>query len=60
MRAPRISSSLKKMKIPAIKGGTVPMPKIQQMRGKGENAGGLPNDLKKLFPKSSSAKKIKF
>lgn len=60
MKAPRISSSLKKMKIPAIKGGTVPMPKIQQMRGKGENAGGLPNDLKKLFPKSSSAKKIKF
>lgn len=60
MKAPRISSSLKKMRVPAVKGGSVPMPKIQQMRGKGQNVGGLPNDLKKLFPKSSSAKKPKF
>lgn len=35
-----------------VKGGEVPMPKISQIRGKGMNAGGSPNDLKKLFPKS--------
>ncbi len=34
-----------------IKGGEVPMPKISQLRGKGMNAGGLPNNLKKSFPK---------
>ena len=38
----------------AIKGGTVPMPKMSQIRGKGMNAGGSPNDTKRLLPKSSS------
>lgn len=37
----------------AIIGGTVSTPKVSQLRGKGQNAGGSPNDLKKLFPKSS-------
>ena len=54
IKVPKIS--IKKPRIPAVKGGTVAMPKIQQMRGKGENAGGLPNDLRKLFRKSSTAK----
>lgn len=36
----------------AIKGGEVPTPKVQQLRGKGQNAGGSPNDPKRLFPKS--------
>lgn len=35
-----------------VKDGEVPMPKLSQIRGKGMNAGGSPNDLKKLFPKS--------
>lgn len=44
----------------AIKGGEVPSPKIEQLRGRGQNAGGSPNDLKRLFPKSSrSAPKTK-
>ena len=55
IKAPKIS--MKKMRVPAVKGGAVPAPKIQMMRGKGANAGGLPNDLKKLFPKSSTAKR---
>ncbi len=54
IKAPKIS--MKKPRIPSIKGGTVAMPKLQQLRGKGQNAGGLPNDLKKLFRKSSTAK----
>jgi len=36
----------------AIKGGEVAAPKVSQLRGKGQNAGGSPNDLKRLFPKS--------
>lgn len=54
IKVPKIS--MKKPRIPAVKGGKVAMPKIQQLRGKGQNLGGLPNDLKKLFPKSSTAK----
>lgn len=37
----------------AIKGGEVSVQRVGQIRGKGQNAGGSPNDLKKLFPKSS-------
>lgn len=37
----------------AIQGGEVPTPRVGQIRGKGQNAGGSPNDLKKMFPKSS-------
>ncbi len=37
----------------AIKGGEVSVQKVGQIRGKGQNAGGSPNDLRKLFPKSS-------
>jgi|GEM_PF-1172155 len=51
MRAPKVSG--KTPRVPAIAGGTVTAPKITQMRGKGMNAGGSPNDLKKLFPKGS-------
>lgn len=54
IKVPKIS--MKKPRIPSVKGGKVAMPKIQQLRGKGQNLGGLPNDLKKLFPKSSTAK----
>ena len=43
-----------------VKVGEVPMPKISQIRGKGMNAGGSPNDLKKLFPKSSKVSTPKF
>lgn len=46
----KISTSTPRPK--AIKGGAVAAPKVQQLRGKGQNAGGSPNDLKKLFPKS--------
>lgn len=36
----------------SVKGGEVPAPKLSQVRGKGMNAGGTPNDLKRLMPKS--------
>lgn len=54
MKAPKVN--FKRVKVPAIKAGTVSAPKVAQLRGSGQNAGGLPNDLKKLFPKSSTAK----
>lgn len=54
MKAPKVN--FKRVKIPNIKVGTVSAPKVGQLRGSGQNAGGLPNDLKKLFPKSSTAK----
>ena len=54
MKAPKVN--FKRVKVPAIKVGTVSAPKVGQLRGGGQNAGGLPNDLKKLFPKSSTAK----
>jgi hypothetical protein len=38
-----------------VKSGEVPMPKISQIKGKGMNAGGSPNSLKKLFPKSKNS-----
>lgn len=38
-----------------VKAGEVPMPKLSQIKGKGMNAGGSPNDLKKLFPKSKGS-----
>lgn len=43
-----------------VKAGEVPMPKLSQIRGKGMNAGGSPNSLKKLFPKSSKVSAPKF
>jgi hypothetical protein len=44
----------------AIKGGEVSAPQLSQLRGRGQNAGGSPNDLRKLFPKSSrSTPKVK-
>lgn len=54
MKAPKVN--FKRVKVPNIKVGTVSAPKVGQLRGSGQNAGGLPNDLKKLFPKSSAAK----
>lgn len=50
MKAPKVS--LKPPRAPAINGGEFTAPKVQQLRGKGQNAGGSPNDLKRLFPKS--------
>lgn len=43
-----------------VKAGEVPMPKLSQIRGKGMNAGGSPNDMKKLFPKSSKVSTPKY
>jgi hypothetical protein len=51
MRAPKVSTKSPRLK--AVAGGEVPIQKIGQLRGKGMNAGGSPNDLKKLFPKGS-------
>lgn len=47
----KVSSKIPRPK--AIQGGEVPAIRVGQIRGKGQNAGGSPNDLKKLFPKSS-------
>jgi hypothetical protein len=54
VKAPKVN--FKRVSVPSIKAGTVSTPKVGQLRGSGQNAGGLPNDLKKLFPKSSTAK----
>lgn len=54
----KISNKIPRPK--AIKGGEVSAPKVEQLRGRGQNAGGSTNDLKRLFPKSSrSAPKTK-
>jgi len=50
-RIPKIST--KAIRPKAIEGGEVSTPRIGQIRGKGQNAGGLPNNPAKLFPKSS-------
>jgi hypothetical protein len=52
-KAPRVTT--KTLRPAEIKSGEVPVQKIGQIRGKGQNAGGLPNSLKQLFPKSSRA-----
>jgi hypothetical protein len=54
IKAPKISS--KRIRPAAITEGTVPKPKpIGWMKGTGMNKGGLPNNMKNLFPKSSRA-----
>lgn len=50
-RIPKISA--KAIRPKAIIGGEVPTPRISQIRGKGQNAGGSPNNPGKLAPKSS-------
>lgn len=54
IKVPKVTT--KTLRPAEIKGGEVPAPqKLGWIRGKGQNAGGLPNSTKQLFPKSSRA-----
>lgn len=54
IKVPKISTKMPHAA--EIKGGEVPAPpKVRMLRGKGQNAGGLPNNMQSLFPKSSRA-----
>lgn len=44
----------------SVDAGEVAAPRLSQIRGKGMNAGGSPNDLKKLFPKPKKVSVPKF
>lgn len=57
MKVKKVTSKTPRQTVDA---GEVPMPKLTQIKGKGMNAGGSPNALKKLFPKSSKVSAPKF